>query len=112
MRRIGLFRVTLLAASLIVAAVGGGLWLASLDSTVTRWHVPYEVVYRGQTLPLYDADHCLAQAALQRREKLNRDGTASGLPRFIPPGREVEVVYVQPRGHSCLMRYLSLSNVG
>src|SRR6476646_2171796 len=104
MRRIGQFRLTVVVvASVIVAAVGGGIWLSSLDSTVTRWHVPYEVVYRGRTLPLYDADSCLAKAEVQRtwRGKLRRDGTASGLPRFIPPGREVGVVYVQPRGYSC-----------
>ncbi|SRR6266550_1110792 len=112
MRKVGWLRITLLAAPLIAAAVAGGLWLSSLDSTVTRWHVPYQVAYGGQTFPLYDSDQCLAQAALQRREKLRRDGTASGLPRYVPPGREVEVVYVQPHGYSCLMRYASLSNVG
>jgi hypothetical protein len=111
MRKVGWLRIALLAAALIAAAAGGGLWLSRLDSTVTRWHVPYQVAYDGQTFPLYDSEHCLQQADLQR-EKLRRAGTASGLPRFVPPGREVEVVYVQPHGFSCLMRYASLSNIG
>ena len=110
MRKVGRLWITL--AAVMAVAVGCALWLSSLDSTVTRWHVPYQVSYGGQTLPLHDRKHCFAQADLKRREQLRREGTASGLPRFVPPGRDVEVVYVQPRGYTCLMRYLSLSNVG
>ncbi len=112
MRKIGRLRIGLLAGLVVLAVAGGGYLIASLDSTVTRWHVPYEVAYGGQTFPLYDREHCFAQANLQRRERLRRDGTASGLPRFVAPGRDVEVIYVQPRGYHCLIRYLSLTNVG
>ena len=110
MRTVGRLWVAL--AVVVAAVVGGAFWLSSLDSTVTRWRVPYQVSYAGQTFPLYDRKHYFAQADLQRKEQLTREGTASGLPRFVPPGREVEVVYVQPHGYRCLMRYLSLSNVG
>jgi hypothetical protein len=96
----------------VLALIGfGGWWLATADSTVTRWHVPYQVVNGGKTLPLYDKSHCYTRAEIGP-PKLRQVGLASGLPQFVPIGADPEVVYVKPKGYDCFMEYLSLANFG
>ena len=96
--------------SVAVAVLGAAAILWSLDSSVTRWHVPYQVVRHGVSYPLYDKRHCYTRAEIGM--PLVRVGSESDLPLFAPPGRDPEVFYVQPKGHDCLMWYLSLENVG
>jgi hypothetical protein len=85
------------------------VFLWTRDSNVTRWHVPYQVVRGDVSYPLYDKTHCYPDSEVA---PIHRIGTASGLPLFAPPGNDPEVFYVQPSGHRCYMRYLSLSHFG
>jgi hypothetical protein len=101
---LGLFGLAVVATAAVI------LFLRTSDSTVTSWHVPYEVVRGSTAYPLYDHNHCYTRAEIQ--SPLRRIGAASGLPLFAPPGTDPSVFYVQPKNHECFMWYLSLSDVG
>ena len=96
-------------AAVVVAFIAAVVFLWTRDSSVTRWHVPYQVVRGGVGYPLHNKRHCFSFSEIA---PIRRVGTASGLALFALPVNDPEVFYVQPKGYRCYMEYLSLSHVG
>lgn len=110
--------VILLVGIAVLILGGWGIlsYLRSLDvGYVTRWHVPGSLYYQGVHYLLEDTSRCPTFAAEKKSRSpylgwpLRRDGTWRGLARFVPAGQRgyASAVFLQPRGHSCVMLYIS-----